>query len=118
MKYSLIFVASFLLLSCVDLGGSIGERLETLKPGPIIGICASACTMRIKVACVYSNARLGFHGAINGSSREAIIWGTKTMAEHYPPKLKQWYLDGPSKSDQVVWLTGKEVIEMGAKSCV
>ena len=104
------------LIACVDMGGSIRDRLANLDPAPITGTCASACTMRLKVACVSPGARLGFHSAVNGSP-SAIAWGTQTMADHYPPALRDWYLAGPAHGEDVVWLTGADAVAMGARAC-
>lgn len=101
------------LIACVDMGGSIRARLSDLDPAPIYGTCASACTMRLKVACVSPGARLGFHGATSG----AVAWGTATMADHYPPALKAWYLAGPARGVDVVWITGRDAVGMGARAC-
>jgi len=104
--------------ACVDPGGSIRERLDNLNPSPIVGTCASSCTMRLKVACITPNARLGFHGA-SSPSPTAAQWGTQVMANHYPEPLRAWYLSGPANlsGSDVVWLTGEEVISLGAKPC-
>lgn len=104
------------LVACVDMGGSIRERLVNLDPAPITGTCASACTMRLAVACVTPGARLGFHGA-SAYTADQAAWGTQTMADHYPPRLRAWYLAGPARGSNVVWIRGTEAALMGARAC-
>ena len=113
----MILLAPIVTLGCVDMGGSIKERLDNLDRSAIYGTCASACTMRLKVACVWPTAYLGFHAAHNGTTPALELWGTETMANHYPEPLRLWYLSGPAHSIEPIWITGRQAIAMGATAC-
>lgn len=111
-----------------DLGGPIGERIREMKNLDgvrIEGYCASACTLYLKLknTCVTKNARLGFHGPLgkDGKPLDFVSWNivTNLMADHYPPKLKKWFLEkGRFVSGRSIYIiSGKRLIAMGVKEC-
>lgn len=87
----------------------------------IQGVCNSACTLAISLptACVYPQARLGFHlpryewqnrtEALSPASVEA-----RFMWQVYPVSI-QMRLGGLTVD--IRYLTGREVIEAGVREC-
>ncbi|WP_294542040.1 hypothetical protein [uncultured Rhodoblastus sp.] len=91
----------------VDTGGSISTywaRSQTDKR-PIRGICASACTMRLKHAsCVEREATLGFHAGTHPI-------GTNMMLGMYAPALRA-YVSAHCLSGNLCWITGAQLIDV------
>lgn len=113
-----------------DFGGSVMQRyrkLDQLRLSntrvELRGQCTSACTMYLGLsqACVTPSARLGFHGPYKRGQEGTLANSPSSnlMAAHYPPALKQWYLDKAQyiSSDQVAWVSGRTLITMGVKRC-
>lgn len=94
-----------------------GRRVE------IRGVCDSACTMLLSVACVSPNARLGFHGPSSGVYGIALppaehdYWA-RVMASHYPPQLANWYMQSAQHQIlRMISISGREAIRLGATPC-
>jgi len=111
-----------------DTGGSVKTRADAIAtqrdPVRIEGICYSACTMHLGApdVCVTRNARLGFHGPSTRSGlplpRSEWERVSKQMADHYPPKLRLWFLTvGRENTGAVRVIRGAELINMGVKEC-
>lgn len=111
-----------------DTGGSVQARAEAIatqrEPVRIVGYCASACTMHLGApdVCVTRNARLGFHGPSTRSGlplpRSEWERVSNVMADHYPPKLRLWFLTvGRENTGAVRVIRGAELIDMGVKEC-
>lgn len=111
-----------------DLGGRLFDRLIMMdtyvRDGNHIiirGTCASACTMYLAIGCVEPGATLGFHGpSVVGndlSSKAFNEWST-VMANNYPPKIKDLFMEKWRYTTKgVYWITGKQAINLGAKAC-
>lgn len=112
-----------------DMGGSVSARVEhlahTTGPIRIVGACYSACTLSLghPQVCVSPDARLGFHGPSTRSvlplPREEWERVSREMADHYPPKVRLWFLTtGRFLSAQHMRvMRGAELIGMGVKEC-
>lgn len=111
-----------------DTGGSVQARVEAIatqrEPVRIVGYCASACTVHLGApdTCVTRNARLGFHGPSTRSGlplpRSEWERVSNVMADHYPPKLRLWFLTvGRENTGPVRVIRGAELIDMGVKEC-
>lgn len=109
-----------------DLGGSIADRLnemQHLDKVEILGICASACTLYLGLpkTCVSEDAQLGFHSPSTKLKTPLLRpdWenATQLMAKHYPKALAKWFLETARFSTDVIYLSGKDVIELGVKPC-
>lgn len=112
-----------------DLGGSIEQRIIDIKvigDNEVIidGICASSCTMLLKVACVTTTSKLYFHGpssqfyGIGLSQKDFDKW-SKVMASYYPKKLKSKFMnEWRYVTVGVTMVTGKDLIETyGVREC-
>lgn len=88
----------------------------TLDRIEIAGVCNSACTMWLTVACVRPDAVLGFHGAYGEATGRPDEAADRATRLYYPPLIaeadKAW-----SRSPELVRKTGRELIEMGAEEC-
>lgn len=129
-----IWLASWAFAAVIreDRGGGLAERLaqiETLRKSgeriEIAGWCASSCTLYLALpnTCVRASARLGFHGpqsqfyGIGLPPAEFDHW-SRIMAAHYPAPLAGWFMrEGRHEILDVIRLSGREVIRMGAKEC-
>lgn len=109
-----------------DLGGSVQDRLEEIKHLDgvrIVGLCVSACTMYLGLpkTCVSEKAKLGFHSPQTKIKTPLLKpdWEqtTQIIAGHYPKALAEWYLKTARFSSEVTYLSGKEVIKLGATPC-
>lgn len=138
MKYITLVITLF-LISCAavdstkpyiiykDYGGRLSTyatKLSEIKNQKreihIIGTCVSACTLYLHYGCVSEKSKIGFHGAsVNGRVTTISEIGTRALANTYPPQLKDWFLENAAHlyGDQVVYLSGAEVISMGVKKC-
>ena len=88
----------------------------------IAGVCASACTLWLKRACIRDNARLGFHGPHSTGkplSRAEFDRLSLFMANFYPPKIAAWFmLEGRFIDHKnALWLTADQAVAMGATRC-
>lgn len=130
MKMTWLLLCMFSLAGCnytinYDPGGEIGQRIAVIEEleiqeqeVKIRGHCYSACTMHLVNACVYESAKLGFHGASNlDGSRN--LYGTMILSTYYPDPLFDWFWENAALlyGDEMAYLTGAEVIELGAKKC-
>lgn len=104
-----------------DLGGSIESRVDQIKNNKsdviIDGICASSCTLWLKVACVSRKSKLYFHGptfkyyGITLPPDEFEKW-SMIMSEYYPNKIKQKFMnEWRYILFETVLVSGKEAIE-------
>lgn len=106
-----------------DPGGSVDAyAVEAEKPSRIVGLCESACTLRLKTGCVTRGARLGFHSPTSrwpGIPLTRAKWEetTRFMASHYPPKIAEWFMAGPRHHSAMAYLSGSEAIALGARAC-
>ena len=85
----------------IDLGGNIMDRYAEVQhaQGPIEGICASACTMRLLHDCVMPDAILMFHSSGNEIA-DRIMRGTYPFRVKFPSVMR-----------------GAEAIRRGARKC-
>jgi len=118
-----------------DMGGFYLERITEMaeitladQAIEIRGTCASACTLYLGMpdrTCVHPRARLGFHGpqayrngrqqAVPEPFRSEVV---QTIAAHYPPAFRAWFLEHAAHvSGDVVWMSGREAIALGATPC-
>lgn len=120
------------LIVRVDTGGSIEARLGELQYHKEVGTnivikgqCDSSCTMYLALpnTCVEKSARFGFHGpqsqyyGVSLTPDQFDYW-SDVLSYHYPPKLKLWFDENARDITlDVVKLTGKQVIQLGAKPC-
>ena len=111
------------LLIAYDLGGEIFPRLEAVRDNPCVvinGYCASACTLHLSAedVCLGPDAVLGFHGPIVSEEWQKHFYIT-LVAEHYPPKLREWYLNGPVYlgANEIALLTTDEAEALGVQVC-
>ena len=113
-----------------DLGGSIEQRTLDIKAiggNEVIidGVCASSCTMLLKVACVTTTSKPYFHGpssqfyGVGLSQKEFDKW-SKVMASYYPKKLKNKFMnEWRYVTVGVIMVTGKDLIETyDVKECM
>ena len=142
MKFFILLLISIFILSCSDIttfnsrpyvihkdyGGDVllyERKLIKLKENQrevkIVGTCVSACTLYLQIACVTPNSKIGFHGVsmyghyVTDENRRI----TKLIADTYPPKLKEWFLKNAVHlyGKDVKYLSGSDVIQMGARKC-
>jgi len=104
-------------------GGPVEQfahRVEHARHVEIRGLCASACTMFLgaRDVCVTSDSRFMFHAAFSAPSTEfrgpRNARGTALIMSYYHAPLQR-YLDargGLTVHER--WLTGAELIAMGA----
>jgi hypothetical protein len=111
-----LLLSAFFLISC-DAGGLVKDYIN-LPASEIRGYCASACTMRMLNGCVHPEATLMFHGPSHFGfplpERDFEYW-SRIIARHYPEKLRKWYMSEGRYT--TTYMTGREVIEMGAREC-
>lgn len=109
-----------------DMGGSISARVDEVALAHsvrIVGTCYSACTMLLgaKEVCVTRDAKLGFHSPRTRSGLPLPLrdWeqATMLMADYYPPKLRDWFIEVGRKSSEVLVVSGAELIAMGVAEC-
>jgi len=105
-----------------DPGGNVLDRANEIlaleasgADVHIIGECWSACTMLLRIACVSPRATLGFH-APSGSD-QAVQIGNQIIARFYPPQIAIAYLNNWGLNRNFTILTGRQVINMGAREC-
>ena len=110
------------LLIAYDPGGLILPRLEAVRDNPCVvisGFCASACTLHLAApqVCIGRGATLGFHGP-SGAGRWRDYYVT-VIADHYPPKLAEWYLSGPAdlQSYELAILNADQAAALGVQVC-
>src|SRR5438874_1345875 len=110
-----------------DPGGQIGPYLESLvalrSSGErviIDGPCLSACTLVLGVIpreriCVTRRARLGFHAAWhpgeNGRPAPSR-GGTQLLMDIYPQHVRQWIARRGGLTQDMKYLTGRELASM------
>src|ERR1019366_2064403 len=96
-----------------DAGGSVADywiRVQT-DHTPILGFCASACTMRLKNAsCVAPDAQLVFHHATKPL-------GTRILLAMYSPALRAWF-ERQCDDGRLHLLYGSQMSHFGYKVCV
>ena len=118
-----------------DRGGYYHERLEHIArleeagtPVAIQGLCQSACTLFLALpnACVYPQARLGFHGpqgVRNGRvfevpepERSQVV---DDIAAHYPPAIATWFRQHAAhlSGNRYAWMRGREAMALGIPAC-
>jgi hypothetical protein len=108
-------------------GGSITDAAAVVRWAAdarcevrIEGVCASSCAMLLAVGCVTPGARIGFHAPNRMGTplpeRERALWAAR-MAAYMPPAIGQWYVTGPARQADPVWITGETAIKAGARAC-
>lgn len=119
------------LIVSADYGGSIAGRqaevnslLRSKQPVEIHGTCASACTMYLGLdnVCVSRRSRLGFHSpqlATKGLRMLPDQWerASRLLASHYPASIGKWYIAEGRYSDDLIFISGSEMIRHGVKEC-
>lgn len=115
-----------------DWGGPVDDRVKAIArleatgtQVRITGVCASACTLYLKLptTCVAPGARLGFHGPQADNDLGVLPLDTfnryqRLMASHYPAKLSAWFLQGPGADmDGEEWLSARQAVAMGVPAC-
>lgn len=114
-----------------DLGGSIFERAAQIAAlegeFPVYGECFSACTMVLgyQGTCVGPRAFFGFHPAVpvdglpdSEYTDEISLVGEAFVMAFYPPGLRLWYIENARSSQELVYLTGEQLVHEGwAKPC-
>lgn len=112
-----------------DMGGPIEARLAQIKDMDgvrIEGLCYSACTLYLGLpkTCVTPNAKLGFHSPFWRLAdvkmplpRKEWDRVTKLMASHYPQPMRKWWMEEARYSTEIVPISGKQAVAMGAKAC-
>jgi hypothetical protein len=84
----------------------------------IVGVCASACTMKLgsRNVCVDRDAVLLFHQASANGARSELA--TRMMLYSYPARIRQWVLrSGALNSSSMTALSGAQAIAMGVRAC-
>ncbi|CUH66488.1 hypothetical protein TL5118_01781 [Thalassovita autumnalis] len=115
-----------------DPGGSLPARLQDLQrlrqSGQRVeirrGYCNSACTLYLGLpdTCISVHARFGFHGPQLATRGLKMLptdferW-SQTMADHYPPALRRWFLSTARHSTTLITLSGEQLINMGVTRC-
>ena len=115
-----------------DPGGSLPARLQDLQrlrlSGQRVeirrGYCNSACTLYLGLpdTCITGHARFGFHGPQLATRGLKMLptdferW-SQTMADHYPPALRRWFLSTARHSTALITLSGQQLITMGVTRC-
>lgn len=115
-----------------DPGGSLPARLEDLQrlrhSGQRVeirrGYCNSACTLYLGLpdTCISGRVRFGFHGPQLATRGLKMLpsdferW-SQTMANHYPPALRRWFLSTARHSTDLITLSGEQLINMGVARC-
>ena len=115
-----------------DGGGSLSERVSQIKSirrsGQRVeirqGYCNSACTLYLGLptTCVSPNARFGFHGPQIATRGLGMLpaqfeeW-SRTMAQHYPAGLRNWFMTSARHSTKLITLRGSQLIQMGVPRC-
>ena len=115
-----------------DPGGSLPARLQDLQrlrlSGQRVeirrGYCNSACTLYLGLpdTCITGHARFGFHGPQLATRGLKMLptdferW-SQTMADHYPPALRRWFLNTARHSTALITLSGQQLITMGVTRC-
>ncbi len=111
-----------------DNGGSVSMRYQALNElrmsgtvVQILGTCLSACTMYLGLpqTCVAPHSRLGFHGPHIGGKPQVDSVYAHLLALHYPKPLRDWYLTTGQylEADEVQYVSGTELIEIGVPAC-
>jgi hypothetical protein len=113
-------------------GGLIFGTIEDVKDIDMLGLpvmivgryCISACTLFLwaKHVCVSPKTRFGFHrpGPAPGTpplTKARIDATVNVISQHFRPALKKWWIMTGSKSRQLKYLTGEELIRIGYRSC-
>ncbi len=112
----------------IDRGGSVALRAIEIARyegrRTLTGYCSSACTMWLgyEKACVRLPATFGFHAVRMAQPVPNGGWIVGQMQavyeSHLPPGLRRWYRRHAADSDEIVRLTGRQVIERGwAREC-
>lgn len=112
-----------------DLGGSIKQRIIDInqlsdKKVIIDGVCASSCTMLLKIACVTNKSKLYFHGpssqffGVGLPKKEFDKW-SNVMANYYPNRIKEKFLtEWRYTTVGTIMITGKDAIKLyGVNKC-
>ena len=115
-----------------DHGGSVQQRLTDVSALRASGrtveirglVCHSSCTMLLGLerVCVQPHTRFGFHApSRNGAplKMEEFEAVSRIIAAHYPPALRDWYMDVARHSlDRLHILTGSDLIARNvAQAC-
>ena len=130
MKPVVILATTLALAACADYdpGGRIDSHASRIDLAdaaigaqvPIPAVCNSACVMRLAspASCVRPGTRVGLHGitVLQGTS------ATRTMQElvyynRLPPYLRDWWWNNARSSTRLVYLSGRQLIDMGAEAC-
>jgi hypothetical protein len=94
-------------------------------PVRIVGrYCHSACTLFLgaKEVCVSPETVFGFHspskpGVARPMSEQELRAAIGHSAAHYRPGLRDWWLTRGSRSEQLVYLTGRDLTRFGYRTC-
>jgi len=103
-----------------DEGGSViayAMRMRDLaEPVRITGMCESSCTLYLAAddVCAARYAMFMFHAAYDLRDGERNENGTQYMLEHYPAPLREFIERRGGLSGAEIWLTGWDLIDMGA----
>ena len=114
-----------------DRGGDLRERLDQLhqlrrsgRPVEIRGrVCFSTCTLFIGLpqTCISPRTTFGFHGPSSFGrplSPEVFERASGVIADHYPSKLRRWYLEtGRYRIRTLYRIPGTRLVEMGVRAC-
>ena len=114
-----------------DRGGLLRTRLEQIEELrarniaiEIRGrICYSTCTLflGLEQTCVNPNTIFGFHGPSSyGRALQPSVFeqASRIIANHYPPALRQWYLQsGRYKINSIYRIRGEQMIRLGVPQC-
>ncbi|MEL6957814.1 MAG: hypothetical protein AAGL89_02540 [Pseudomonadota bacterium] len=114
-----------------DRGGLLRVRIAEIaalrdedRPVEIRGrVCYSTCTLFLGLpnTCVLPTTTFGFHGPSNyGFPLDADTFNTasRIIATHYPPALRQWYLEtGRYRINGLYRISGENIISLGVRAC-
>jgi hypothetical protein len=107
-----------------DGGGEISAHVKFFKyiaearvPVEIDGDCVSACTLVLSLpagqACIYPDARLGFHQATDFIGKPEPKVTQSLINRFYPPAVQRWIKDHGPLVSEPIYLIGTEAIELG-----
>ncbi|MCD9149613.1 hypothetical protein [Pseudophaeobacter flagellatus] len=114
-----------------DRGGFLRERLIELRELRASGrqveirgrVCYSTCTLLLSLpnTCISPRTQFGFHGPSESGhplSPEKFDYYSHIIAQHYPAKLNQWYMQtGRKRIKRLFKIKGSEIIRMGVPAC-
>jgi len=114
-----------------DRGGLLRDRLRQLAELRLQGrrveirgaVCLSTCTMFLGLpgTCISPSTTFGFHGPSSyGRALDPATFESAShiIADHYPPALRQWYLNTARYSIRRMHRgSGQNLINMGLRAC-